>query len=88
MTTCAESNFIRFTERVFRERLSICVCASFPFGFEGGMWDFIVLVPDHCLSFDFSVFRQTIPISYCTVVKCEILRTVTVVDTCQLSLLS
>ena len=22
----------------------------FPFGFEGRMWDLIVLVPDHCLS--------------------------------------
>ena len=22
------------------------VCASFPFGFEGGMWELIVLVPD------------------------------------------
>ena len=25
------------------------VCASFPFGFDGGMWDLIVLVHDHCL---------------------------------------
>ena len=24
----------------------------FPFGFEGRMWDLIVSVPDHCLSFD------------------------------------
>ena len=24
-------------------------CPSFPFGFEGGMWDLIVLIPDHCL---------------------------------------
>ena len=24
--------------------------ASFPFGFECGMWDFIVLIPEHCLS--------------------------------------
>ena len=23
---------------------------SFFFGFEGGMWDLIVLIPDHCLS--------------------------------------
>ena len=22
----------------------------FPFGFEGGMWDLIVLIPNHCLS--------------------------------------
>ena len=21
----------------------------FPFGIEGGMWDVIVLIPDHCL---------------------------------------
>ena len=26
------------------------VCASFPFGFQGGKWDLIVLTPDHCLS--------------------------------------
>ena len=26
----------------------------FPFGFEGRMWDLIVLVPDHCLSFYFT----------------------------------
>ena len=25
----------------------------FPFGFEGRMWDLIVSVPDHCLSFYF-----------------------------------
>ena len=34
--------FIRFTLRVLRRRLSICKCASFPFGFEGGMCDLIV----------------------------------------------
>ena len=27
------------------------LCVSFfPFGIEGGMWDVIVLIPDHCLS--------------------------------------
>ena len=31
-----EERFIWFTVRVDRERLSICVCASFPFGFEVG----------------------------------------------------
>ena len=38
---------------VFREHLSVCmcVCASFPFSFEGGMCDLIVLIPDYCLSF-------------------------------------
>ena len=29
--------FIRFFDSVLRESLSICMCASFPFGFEGGM---------------------------------------------------
>ena len=24
--------------------------ASFPFGFEGGIWDLIILIPDHCFS--------------------------------------
>ena len=24
------------------------VCASFRFGLKGGMWDLIVLIPDHC----------------------------------------
>ena len=28
-------------------RACVCVC----FGFEGGMWDLIILVLDHCLSF-------------------------------------
>ena len=31
--------------RVLRGRLSVCECASFPLGFEGGMWDLIALVP-------------------------------------------
>ena len=43
--------FSLFIVCVFRERLSMFVCASFSFGFEGGMWVLIVLVPDHCLSF-------------------------------------
>ena len=51
-----EELFIRFSVRVFRERLSICVCASVFFGLEGGMWDLdlIVFVPDHCLSVYFT----------------------------------
>ena len=46
-------NKIHFTVRVFCECLSICVCASFPFAFEGGIWGLIVLVPGHCPSFYF-----------------------------------
>ena len=38
----------------FRERLSVCVCSSFSFSFEGGMWDLIVVIPDHCLSIYFT----------------------------------
>ena len=37
----------------FRKLLSIYVFSYFPFGFEGRMWDLIVSVPDHCLSFYF-----------------------------------
>ena len=43
---------IRFT---FRKLLSVYVFSYFPFGFDGRMWDLIVSVPDHCLSF---YFRQ------------------------------
>ena len=51
MTTCfgKSCSLTRFTVRVLRERLSVGVCASFPFDFE--MWDSIVLIPDHCLLF-------------------------------------
>ena len=37
---------------------SIYVFSYFPFGFEGRMWDLIVSVPDHCLSFYF-IFSGT-----------------------------
>ena len=33
--------------------VEFCVCPSYPFGIEGGMWDVIVLIPDHCLSIYF-----------------------------------
>ena len=45
--------FIRFTARAFSKLLSIYVFNYFPFGFEGRMWDLIVSVPGHCLSFYF-----------------------------------
>ena len=35
---------------MFGERLSIYVCASFPFSFDGGMWDLFVFVPDYYFS--------------------------------------
>ena len=46
--------FIWFTVRVFRERLSICVCASFP----SDLWDLIVSVPDRGLSLYLVVMRM------------------------------
>ena len=33
----------------FLNVFELCVCASFPFGYEGGMWDLILLIPDYCL---------------------------------------
>ena len=47
--------FIRFTASAFRKLPSIYVFSYFPFGFEDRMWDLIVSVPDHCLSFYFSL---------------------------------
>ena len=45
MTTCLGKSY------------SFVLCVSFfPFGFEGGMWDVIVLIPDHCLSIYFKFF--------------------------------
>ena len=43
----------RFSASAFRELPSIYVFGCFPFGFWGGVWDLIVFVPDHCLSFYF-----------------------------------
>ena len=57
--------FIQFTVRAFCERLSICVCDSFPFGFEGWMSDLIILISDHCLSI---YFRHLSPETDCIVV--------------------
>ena len=45
--------FIRFTASAFRKLSSIYVFSYYPFGFEGKMWDLIVSVPNHCLSFYF-----------------------------------
>ena len=36
------------------------VFSYFPFGFEGRIWDLIVSVPDHCLSFYFASSRTVI----------------------------
>ena len=42
---------ILFAASAFRKLSSIYVFSYFPFGFEGRIWDLIVSVPDHCLSF-------------------------------------
>ena len=55
MTTCLgkSCSFGLLSVCVLHERLSICACVSLSFGFEGEMWNLIILVPDHCLSFYF-----------------------------------
>ena len=55
--------FIRFTASAFRKLLSIYVFSYFPFDFEGRMWDPIVSVPDHSLSFYFFVLNY-----FCTII--------------------
>ena len=45
--------------RVPFKLLSIYVFSYFLIGFEGRIWDLIVSVPDHCLSFYFDVVRGT-----------------------------
>ena len=52
--------FIRFTAIALRKLPSIHVFSYFPFGFEGRMWDLIVSLPDHCLSFYFDTLRSLI----------------------------
>ena len=59
MTTClGKELFTLFTARVFRKMLSMFVLSYFPFGFEGRIWDLIVSVPDHCLSFYFGISQS------------------------------
>ena len=43
--------FIRFTAWPFVNCCQFFVFSCFPFVFEGRIWDLIVSVPDHCLSF-------------------------------------
>ena len=46
-----------FAASAFRKLSSIYVFSYFPFGFEGRIWDLIVSVPDHCLSFYFAILQ-------------------------------
>ena len=52
--------FILFAASAFRKLSSIYVFSYFPFGFEGRIWDLIVSVPDHCLSFYFESLRKAV----------------------------
>ena len=49
MTTFGKELFILFAASAFRKLSS--VFSYFPSGFEGRIWDLIVSVPVHCLSF-------------------------------------
>ena len=54
MTTCLGKSCTFGLPRVPLVNCCHYVFSYFPFGFEGRMWDLIVSVPDHCLSFYFS----------------------------------
>ena len=56
-TSLGKELFIRFTASAFRKLPSVYIFSYFPFGFEGRMWDLIVSVPDHCLSFYFAFYE-------------------------------
>ena len=56
--------FIRFAASAFRKLLSVYVFCYFPFGFEGRIWDLIVLVPDHCLSFYFEILYFDVYVTF------------------------
>ena len=62
VTLGTEFSFIQFTASTFRKLPSIYAFSYFPFSFEGRMWDLIVSVPDHCLSFYFFCPHQTVMI--------------------------
>ena len=63
-TKCGKKLFIRFSASAFRELPSVCVFRYFPFGFEGRIWDLIVSVPDHCLSFYSTVHARLLNTLY------------------------
>ena len=55
MTTYLGKSCSLFAASAFRKLSSIYAFSYFPFGFEGRIWDLIVSVPDHCLSFYFTI---------------------------------
>ena len=50
----------QFTASAFHKLPSIYVFSYFPLDFEGRMWDIIISVPDHCLSYYFVVLISTL----------------------------
>ena len=56
--TLVAQGFILFAASAFRKLSSIYVFSYFPFGFEGRIWDLIVSVPDHCLSFYYALVQH------------------------------
>ena len=56
MTTClGKSCSFGLPHLPFVNCCQFMFLSYFPFGFEGRIWDLIVSVPDHCLSFYFSL---------------------------------
>ena len=56
MTTCLGKSCSFGLPRVpFVNCCQILYLVIFPFGFKGRIWDLIVSVLDHCLSFNFNV---------------------------------
>ena len=47
-------NLIESVSEDFPSYSFINLCSSFPFSFDGGLWNLNVLIPDHCLSIYFS----------------------------------
>ena len=60
LTKACDSDYFSTALEFWDSRVPFVNCRQFmsfsyfPFGFEGRMWDLIVSVPDHCLSFYFS----------------------------------
>ena len=65
MTTCLGKSCSFGFVRAFYERLFVCVL--FSCGFEGGVLDLIVMVPDHCPSFCFYIAVFFLLLSYISV---------------------
>ena len=68
-TVVNRCNSVRWSYNLFRNRwtpilfvwfLMTSLLGYFLFGFKGRIWDLIVLVPDHCLSFYFTEIRNDI----------------------------